>query len=554
MKENEKMAQFAAKYYKASDELYPSTATAMGIHDYDGELEDLSPEGIEKSRKIHEKFEGQLGDIDFDVLSKDEKIMFHIVNSNIKASMRHFERTREYEKDPALYADLAIQSVFILLMREFAPLEDRLRSAASRLSKVPGLYAAAKKNLKNPPRVYTEIALDTLEGAGSLLNDLIPRMAKKTPSIKNEINKALEKANKATEEYKEFLKNEILPRSKGDFAIGKEIFDEMLRENDFLDYTSDDLWEIGGREVKKCEEELTNFCRKNLDPNKTWRENFSDVKSHHPAADKILDTYNKYLENARQFVIAHDLVTIPENQVIIGMETPEFNRSMTPLAAYMPPAPYEEDQRGFLWVTPIDLNQSAQHQEKQLRDNCFGKIQYVSLHECYPGHHLQLVYTSGVKNPIFKRIFSNIFIEGWAFYAEQLMKDYGYMDVEGVMCQLEAAYWRAIRILLDVGLHTGRFTYESAMKFMEEKTDWSPFIAKGEIQRYTRTPAQALSYYTGKLEIFRIKEEYKKMKGDEFNLKQFHEDLLHCGSLPPKLIEWKLGMKEIEKPGVGAKV
>ena len=548
MQQKETMAQFAERYYKKSDEMYPSIATAMGIHDYDGELETLSKEQIEERLEIHREFAKELKKFSFDELNKEEKIMYHIVNSNLKATFRDCERRNIYETDPALYADLANNSVFILLIRNFAPLEERLKSVASRLHKIPALYESAKKNIKNPPKVYVQIALASLKGSGGLLNDMIPKLAEKYPSVKEDITTGLEKTIKATDDYIKFLEEEILPNANGEFAIGRELFDEMLKESDFLDYNSDDLWEIGQRELVKCENELKEFCKKNLDPDKTWQENFLEVKKHHPPADKILETYQKFLKNAKEFVIKNDLVTIPENQKVTAMDTPEFIRSLTPLAAYMPPAPFEEDQSGYLLVTPINKEQPEDAQEKQMMDNCYGKIQYVSLHECYPGHHLQLVYSSGLKNPVFKRLFSNIFIEGWAFYTEQLMKDQNYFDVEGEMCQLEAAYFRAIRILLDVGLHTGRFTMESALDFMKEKTTWSPYIALGEIQRYTHMPTQALSYYTGKLEIFRIMKDYKKMKGENFSLKEFHEDLLNCGSLPPKMVEWQLDMKEIEVP------
>lgn len=550
MQENERMRKFAEEYYRKSDELYPSMATVMGIHHYDHEIEDLSPEGIEKSLEFHRQSSEEIEKIDFDKLGNDEKIMFHIINSNIKATLRDIERRKIYETNPAIYADLANNSVFLLLLRDFAPMEERLKAVASRLHKIPSVFEAGKKNVKNPPRVYVDIALNSLKGSGGLLKDMIPRLAEKYPLLKPGIDAGLEKTIAATDDFIKFLENEILPHANGNFAAGKEMFDEMLRESDFMDLTSDDLWEIGQREAKKCEEELIDFCKRKMDPGKTWKENFLEVKKHHPSSDDILPTYQKYLQNAKEFVIKNDLVTIPDNQKVTAMETPEFLRNLTPLAAYMPPAPFEEDQSGYLLVTPINKEQPEEAQEKQMMDNCYGKISYVSLHECYPGHHLQLVYSSGVENPVFKRIFSNIFIEGWAFYTEQLLKDQGYFDVEGEICQLEAAYFRANRVLLDVGLHTGRFTMESALEFMKDKTTWSPYIALGEIQRYTSMPTQALSYYTGKLEIFRIMEDYKKLKGDKFSLKEFHEALLTCGSMPPKLIEWKLGMKEIERPAV----
>jgi uncharacterized protein (DUF885 family) len=549
MAENMKFNDFSDRYFKEMDKTSPTSSTYLGIHDYDEELDDLSPASLEKMRENNKIFRQELDNINFDELDNDNKIKWHIIDSSIKDGNRFLNVTKRYETDPALYANVAV-SVFLLLSREFASLEDRLLSVASRLEKTPALFEAARQNLTNPPKIYTEVALDILKGSDGLFNDLIPRMVEKAPSVKDRVDKALEIAKKEVSDYMEYLETVIMPRSNGEYAIGKEMMDELLRENDFLDYTTDDLWEIGKREVEKCEQELTEFCKNHFDPNKTWRENFREVKKHHPEEDKVLDTYKTCLQKAKEFVVERDLVTIPENQQLVPDYTPEFFRSLTPLAAYMPPAPFEKDQRAFLWVTPVNPDQPEEDKEKQLRDSCYGKISYVSLHECFPGHHLQLVYHSGVKDPVYKRTFSNIFVEGWAFYTEQMMKDHGFFDKESELCQLEAAYWRALRILLDVGIHTGRFTWDEALAFVAEKTDWSPFIAKSELKRYAHDPTQALSYYTGKLEIFRLKEDYAKVHGNGFPLKKFHEDLLKCGSLPVKMIEWKLGLKPVEKPAV----
>jgi len=550
MPENEKLKKLIDDYFKSEDQLSPSSATAMGIHKYDDQLEDFSETGIRKMRALLDDERKRLNEIKFDDLDRDGKIKYHLLDQRMKSSRRFLDKTRQFENDPAFYAELSMQSIFLLMIRDFAPLENRLKSIASRLEKMPDLFKAARENLKEPPKVYSRVALEMLQGASSIIDKLLPRMAKKAPAVEKKINRARKIAAKAFDDYTRFIREELMERSTGDFAIGAEIMDEMLQGADFLDYSSDNLWEIGNRELEKCEQEVEEFVRKEFKTDKPWREVYREVKKNHPPADKVIQTYVEFLERARKFVEEHDIVDIPENQKLIATETPEFSRPLTPYAAMMPPAPFEEDQTSFLWVTPVDPRQSKEDQERQLRDSSFGKIQYVSLHEAYPGHHLQLVYANRVKDHLYKRTGSNIFVEGWAFYCEQLMKDMGYFNREGELCQLEAAYWRALRILLDVGLHTRRFDFDGAMEFMQSKVDWSPYIAERELFRYTRTPTQALSYYTGKLEIFRVKEAYRKLKGDSFSMKQFHQDLLNCGSLPPKAIEWKLGLREIEAPSL----
>jgi uncharacterized protein (DUF885 family) len=549
MNANEKLNQLIVEYFKEEDKLSPSRATYMGIHDYDSELEDFSQEGLKRIKESAIRHLSQLENISFDELDRDGKIRYHLMNERIKSTLRSFDDFKTYEDDPSTYAGIAVHSIFMLLLREFAPLEVRLKSASDRMKKIPKLFEAAKQNLKNPPEIYITIFNNIVKGGVSIFSDLIPKMAAMVPEeLANEVMKSQKIALEAFKDYEDFVMREVKPRATGDFAIGKELLDTLLTETEFLDYNSDDLWEIGNRELEKCEQELVEFVKREYKTDRPWREVFKEMKKNYPPKDKVLDIYREYLEKAKKFMIDRNIVTNPENQNVIAMETPEFSRSTTPLAAMMPPAAFDSNKTGYLFVTPVDPNQSHEDQEKQLMESSYGKVQYLTLHEAYPGHHLQLVYASNVPDHLYRRTHSGIFIEGWAFYCEQMMKELGYFNRDGELAQLEAAYWRALRILLDVGLHTRRFTYDEAMKFMLSKVDWAPFIAKGELNRYTQSPTQALSYYTGKLEIFRIKDAYMKKKGNSFSLKEFHEDLLNCSSLPPKLVEWKLGLREIEKP------
>jgi uncharacterized protein (DUF885 family) len=548
MSENRKLDEFILDYYEQEDRHSPTSATANGLHQYDSELEDYSQAGIEAALKRLDSYDKAFADINYSELDDDGKIKYHLMNENLKSFHLAYEKMKRWEKDPAFYSDIAIHSVFILLLRNFAPLEQRMKSAMERMKKIPRFLTAAKENLTNPAAIHTEIALESLQGGIAFFNNLVPQLADEVPDMKDEVLKARDIAVDAFEDYAEFLRTEIKPRSNGDFAIGKELLDIILTETEFLDYNSDDLWEIGQEELEKCEKELMEFVKREYRTDKPWREVFREMKKNHPSREKVLDAYREAMERTINFVRENNIVDIPENQQLVIMETPEFNRMMTPLAALMPAATFDEDKTGFMWITPVNPNQPPEAQEKQLMESCYGKIQYLALHEGYPGHHLQMVYASRVDDYLYKRTRSGIFIEGWAFYCEQMMKELSYFNRDGELAQLEAAYWRALRILLDIGLHTRRFTIDSALEFMQSKVDWAPFIAKGELKRYSRMPTQALSYYTGKLEIFRIRENYRKAKGDFSSLKQFHHELLKYGSLPPKVIEWKMGIREIEKP------
>jgi uncharacterized protein (DUF885 family) len=555
MNENQKLEKFILNYYEQEDRHSPTIATSVGIHEYDSELEDFSRAGIDDTLRRLSEYDRIFADINYDELDHDGKIKYHLMNATLKSYHITYEKLRHWEKDPAFYTDFAIRSIFILLLQNFAPLEQRMKSAMERMKKLPRFLNAARENLTNPPEIFTTIALETIQGGIMFFNKLIPQMAEEVPTMKDEVLKARDTAIEALQNYAEFLETEIKPRSTGDFAIGKELLDQILTESEFLDYNSDELWEIGQKELEKSEKEIVEFVKREYQTDKPWHEVFREMKKNHPPREKVLDTYREAMAKTIDFIKQNKIVDIPEKQQLVIMETPEFNRMMTPLAALMPAAIFDDDKTGFMWITPVDPNQSPEAQEKQLMESCYGKVQYLALHEGYPGHHLQLVYASRVEDYLYRRTRSHIFIEGWAFYCEQMMKELGYVNRDGELAQLEAAYWRALRILLDIGLHTKRFTFDSALEFMQSKVDTAPFIAKGELKRYTRMPTQALSYYTGKLEIFRIREAYRKTKGDLTPIKQFHQDLLSHGSLPPKAIEWRMGIREIENPrGVSQKV
>ena len=548
MNEHLKLEQLIKRYFDDEDRQSPTSATAVGIHDFDHMLEDFSPMGISRMKESLKTHRQTLDEIDFDQLDDQAKIKYHLMDQRMESSRLFIETTRPYQKDPAFYSEFSIQSVFLLLMREFAPLSDRLEAASDRMDEIPRLLESAMENLDNPPEVFTRVAIEMVEGAGALYDSLIPRMAQDLPKVRDKVMASKDRARAALKKYRQFLENDLLPRSKGDFAIGAPLMDKILTGENFLDYGSEELWKVGSRELELCEQKIERFVRDEYKTQRPWREVFRETKENHPPADKLLATYVEYLQKARQFVEENHVVKFPGRETLKAMDTPKFSRVMTPHAAYMPPAAFEEDQTGYLMVTPVDTSQPVEQQEAQLRDSSYGKIQYVSLHEAYPGHHLQLVYANSITDPLIKRTMNGIFIEGWAFYCEEIMNQLGYLDREGKLCQLEAAYWRALRILLDVGLHTRRFNLDGAYEFLKSKVDWSPIIAKSELKRYTRMPTQALSYYTGKLEIFGLRDKYKEKAGGNFDMGSFHQDLLSCGALPPKVIGWKLGLSKI--PGI----
>jgi uncharacterized protein (DUF885 family) len=256
--------------------------------------------------------------------------------------------------------------------------------------------------------------------------------------------------------------------------------------------------------------------------------------------------YADEMKRAKRFVIEHRLVDIPEMEKIEVVPTPEFARPVIPYAAYISPAPFEREQRGTFWVTPVDKDKSPEEMEKQLRDHCTHGIVVTALHEAYPGHHLQLTVANlNQERPLRLLLGTSVFAEGWALYCEQMMWEQGfYDDLRSRLLQLKDQLWRACRVIIDVSLHTGEMSFEEAVDFLVDKAKLERPNAEAEVLRYCRTPTQPMSYIVGKLQVLEVLEDYKKKRGNAFNLRQFHNEFISHGNLPIKQIRQLMDLPE----------
>jgi len=247
------------------------------------------------------------------------------------------------------------------------------------------------------------------------------------------------------------------------------------------------------------------------------------------------------MTRARDFVKKRDLVTIPKGESLSVMETPIFERNTIPYGAYMPPAPFEKKQQGFFWVTPVNEKLRPEQQEEQLQGhNSYGAV-LTALHEAYPGHHLQLVHSNKIKSRIRRQFGTSLFAEGWALYCEELMYDEGfYTKPETRLLQLKDQLWRACRVVIDVSLHTNRMSFNKAVDMLVNVAKLEPTNAIAEVKRYTFTPTQPMTYIMGKMEILKLRDDFKKLRGEAFSLKKFHDQLLSYGTIPVQMVRERM--------------
>jgi len=545
MKKNDQ-AEFyrqAEKFIDRFTQENPVAATQLGDHRFDDRLADYSKAALERQlqevRGVVEEF-ASFDTTSFDIDARiDHRLTFQVV----KSILRDLEKFKSHLRNPNTYCDECMGGVFLLLIKEFSPLEERLEKALGRLRAIPEVLARGRENIRpeEVPPIWNEMALESSQHGLALFTVLIPALAQQVPKLATDLNAASQGAAQALENYARFLQEVVATKAQGDFAIGKELFEELVRENHMLDYGTEEVLEIGWRLFEETEKAMEDLAQR-IDRQTTARELLEAAKADHPKADELLDVYRREMARVRQFVAVQDIVTIPEGESLKIEPTPPFLWGIIPYAAYMPPGPLESMQQGVFLVTPVDPQSPQKEQEEKLKGHHYGKLPVTALHEAYPGHHLQLVYANSVGSLPRKLggFISTLFIEGWAFYCEELMEQLGYINQPlQRLGRLSDQLWRAARIILDVSLHTGKMTIEEGIDFLVERAGLERSNARAEVRRYTATPTQPMSYLIGKLEIVKLIGEYKK-KHPEASLKQVHDAVLSCGSLPPRLMQERL--------------
>lgn len=521
-------------------EMNPVAATELGDHRFDDKLGDYSLSALEAQIDQVKGFEAELSRFDTDGWPNDAQIDHALVTVILRSFIRDFERRATHRRNPGEYLEATTGGVIILIMKEFAPLAQRLASALGRVREVPRVLEEAKKNLTpaDVPRVWAETALDQAEQAPLLFTALLPRLAQQAaPELVDQLSAAGRAAGEAIEDYVAFINDEIIPNAEGEYAVGKELFDEILREEHMVDYDADRLIEAGWEQFRATERMMEEIAG-TIDPNRSAKEILEEAKGDHPTPEGLLKAYEDAMAAAKGYVIEHGIATIPPDESLRIVATPAYLRPIIPYAAYMPPGILEEKQEGIFLVTPVDPDLSPQEREEKLKGHSTVKLPVTALHEAYPGHHLQLTWANRAET-LPRRMGSFIatmFIEGWAFYCEELMEKLGYITTPiQRLGRLSDQLWRAARIIIDASLHTRGMTVEEGIDFLVERCGLEPANAAAEVRRYTMTPTQPQSYLMGKLQILELIDEFKRAN-PSLGMREIHDAILASGSLPIRLM------------------
>ncbi len=524
-----------AVFDKFFDEYYfpanPSTATASGIHKYDGELEDSSKAGIQKRVGQLKRFEAEFAKL-------PESADRDLVLATIRAGLLEFETVKNWERNPDVYSSGISSSAFTIMSRTFAPPEVRLKALISREKKMPKALQEARVNLKNPPKVYTEVALEQLPGIEGFFHDDVPAAFKEVKDAKllKEFHAANDAVIAALKDYENWLKNDLLAKSNGDFRLGAATFAKKLEYEEMVDVPIERLLEIGYQNLRENQKQFQEVARK-IDPSKTPRQILAELEKDHVPPDQLLQSFRDTCVQLRDFIEKHGIVTVPSQVLPILQETPPFMRALT-FASMDTPGPYEEvAKEAFFNVTLPEKDWPADKVEDYMSAFNKGTVLSTAVHEAYPGHYIQFLWMQHVDSRVRKLLGAASNAEGWAHYSEQMMLDEGYAagDLRMRLGQLQDALLRNARYIVGIEMHTGKKTFDESVEFFEKEGFQSHEVALKETKRGTSDPTY-LYYTLGKLQILKLREDYKRKMGAAYSLKSFHDEFLKQGFPPIKIV------------------
>jgi uncharacterized protein (DUF885 family) len=529
----------------------PSTATQSGLHQYDSAIEDYSKAGRDADiQKLHEyeKRVEEFTPTGLDAVNVADRL---ILLGSIRSQLLSLEKIKALEKNPDIYSGGATGAIYVLMSRKFAPPEERLRSVIAREKKIPGILEAARTNLKNPARVSTEIAIEQLPGITGFFQKDVPLAFAdvKGPALNAEFQKTNSEVIAALKNYETWLKTDLLAKSNGDFRIGAENFSKKLQCDEMVDTPLERLLVVGMADLHKNQAEFQRIA-KEIDPNKKPTDVLADLAKMHPAPDKLLDTFRGTFDGLIAFIQQKYIITIPPGPQPILQETPPFQRATT-TASMDTPGPFEtKATESYFNVTLPAPGDSPADVASLMAGFNIGTIFSTSTHETYPGHYMQYLWTSRAPSKLRKVISSNTNGEGWAHYCEQMMLEQGYAQPgTGAKDALEAKYihlgqlqdalLRDARFVVGIRMHTGTMSIDEAQEFFVKEGYQSAKIASIETKRGTSDPTY-LYYTLGKLQILKLREDYKKKAGADFSLGKFHDAFMGQGFPPIAVVRQTL--------------
>jgi uncharacterized protein (DUF885 family) len=517
----------------------PTTATYLGVHSYDHLLEDYSRSALEADVRNQRAYLEKFAAIDSKSLSPDDAADREYLMATLRGALLEAEVICKWETDPDRYSSGISAAIFTLMGRNFAPAAERLKSVVARQQQVPQVLAAARANLKNPPRVFTEVAIEQLPDMISFFQNDVPAafQAVQDTALQAEFAASNTATIRELESYLQWLKTDLLPRSNGDYRLGAEVYAAKLKHDEMVDVPLDQLLQVAYADLKRNQAHFQRAAAE-LDPSKTPQEVLALISKDHPAPENLLQSFRDVLGGIQAFIQEHKILTIPSPVLPQITETPSFMRALT-FASMDTPGPFEPGSatEAYFNVTLPDPNGSPEDIAEYMSAFNYGVIMSTAIHEAYPGHYIQFLWAKHAPSRVRKILAAATNFEGWAHYCEQMMLDegFGQGDPKLRLGQLQDALLRNARFVVAIELHTGKMSFDQAVEFFVREGYQSRSTGLMVAKRGTSDPTY-LYYTLGKLQLQKLRADYAALKGKDFSLQEFHDRFLQAGPLPFALI------------------
>ncbi len=546
-----------ARFTKLADEFIsgylawrPATGTALGLHEYDGKQTDGSAASIKKELARLKDFDLELANFPTQSLSPHSLQDYRVLRTGIASELFSFEDMASYTRNPMTYASAIDVNIYI--KRDFAPLEDRVRSIIAIEKQAPRIIAAAHANLEATlAKPYVETAIEVANGSADFLGkDLIAALKDvKNEALMKEFNAVNTAAIASLRGYADWLKNEKLPTAHTHYALGREKFQRMIRDGELIPLSPEKVLEFGLQLLHREQETFAAAARE-IDPNQKPIDVFKAIQKNHPMAENLIPDTRKNLEAIRQFLVDHHIVTLPSEVRVKVEETPQYARA-TSFASMDSPGPFEQKAtEAYYYVTPTEADWTPQQKEEWLTAFNYYTTDVVSIHEAYPGHYVQFICQQASAATKLEKIFSSYaFVEGWAHYTEQMLLDEGFGASTAAdptpaeklraakyrLAQSDEALLRLCRLCVSIKTHCEGMSVDDATKFFQDNCYYEQKTAHQEAMRGTFDPGY-LYYVLGKQQLLKLRRDYEKQEGANYSLQKFHDEVLRHGCPPVRLL------------------
>ncbi len=529
-------AEFLAEYHAE----HPVQASALGLAAYDDRLDDLSATAFERRRASDDAWLTRFRGADEASLSFDEAIDRDLLVASL-TERAIYDEWESWRRSPDAYMNPGLEGVFILFLHRLRPEAELVQSAIVRLRGIPAQLAAGRANLRADlvPALLLKRAVNQARAGANYTRELLP--AQVDAAHRDELAAAGAEAAEALDAYASYLE-EMEPSATGDWAFGEARYDAVLQDAELLGTTARELRERARAEINTLSAEMRATARQ-IAGHEDWHALVLELNHDRPADPEAMRLgYEEWTERARAFLKERRLVSFPPGEECSVEPSPPFQRPVLAVASYQDPPPFSDSMQGHFFVPYPPDGASEAEIAKRLESNSYPSIPSTSVHEAYPGHHWHLVMAKLNPSAVRQVFGTSYFAEGWALYAERMMREAGfYDDPRHILFQYEATLFRAARIVVDTSLHLGEMTHEEAVQFMLEHSSMTEPTAIAEVTRYCSWPTQASSYLTGCLEILRIREKFMGARGaamtDVDALRDFHDAITSAGTLPIALAE-----------------